>query len=64
MLRGRAGPVDEDPYRVDGMSGATITSKGVTNLLQFWLGPNGYGPYLAAYRSGRSGRSGRSERGI
>jgi Na+-transporting NADH:ubiquinone oxidoreductase subunit C len=53
VLKGRAGPVDEDPYHVDGLSGATITSRGVTNLLQFWLGENGYGPYLAAYRSER-----------
>ena len=51
VVKGRAGSVEEDPYHVDGLSGATITSKGVGNLLQFWLGENGYGPYLAAYRS-------------
>ncbi len=56
VLRGRAGSVEDDPYHVDGISGATITSKGVGNLLQFWLGENGYGPYLAAYRSERSER--------
>ena len=44
-----------------GLSGATITSKGVGNLLQFWLSEHGYGPYLAAYRSSRSDRT---ERGI
>jgi Na+-transporting NADH:ubiquinone oxidoreductase subunit C len=53
VLKGRAGSVEEDPYHVDGLSGATITSKGVTNLLQFWLGKSGYGPYLAAYRTER-----------
>jgi Na+-transporting NADH:ubiquinone oxidoreductase subunit C len=53
VLKGRAGSVEDDPYHVDGLSGATITSKGVTNLLQFWLGENGYGPYLTAYRSQR-----------
>ena len=53
VLKGRAGSVEEDPYHVDGLSGATITSKGVTNLLQFWLGESGYGPYLAAYRTER-----------
>jgi Na+-transporting NADH:ubiquinone oxidoreductase subunit C len=51
VLKGRAGPVEEDPYNVDGLSGATITSKGVGNLLQFWLGEHGYGPFLASYRS-------------
>lgn len=33
-------------HEVDGISGATRTGNGVTNLLQFWLGPDGYGPYL------------------
>ena len=34
------------PWRVDGLSGATLTSRGVTNLLRYWAGPYGYGPYL------------------
>jgi Na+-transporting NADH:ubiquinone oxidoreductase subunit C len=34
------------PYQVDGLSGATITSKGVSNLLSFWLGDLGYKPYM------------------
>lgn len=33
-------------YQVDGLSGATLTSNGVSNMLQFWLGENGFGPYL------------------
>lgn len=33
-------------YQVDALSGATITSNGVTSMLQFWLGENGFGPYL------------------
>ena len=33
-------------YQVDGLSGATITSNGVTNLLSFWLGDMGYGPFI------------------
>ena len=39
-------------HRVDGLSGATLTSNGVTNLMRFWLGPRGYGPFLATV-SGR-----------
>jgi Na+-transporting NADH:ubiquinone oxidoreductase subunit C len=46
VARGPAGPPDADPFRVDGISGATITSRGVTHLLHFWLGEHGYGPYL------------------
>ncbi|MBB3189383.1 Na(+)-translocating NADH-quinone reductase subunit C [Halomonas cerina] len=37
---------------VDALSGATLTSNGVTNMLQFWLGPAGFGEYLARFRSG------------
>ena len=33
-------------HQVDGISGATRTGTGVTNLVRFWLGPDGYGPYL------------------
>ncbi len=34
------------PYEVDGISGATRTGNGVTNMLTFWLGPLGFGPFL------------------
>tara|TARA_B110000014_G_C20118062_1_gene591248 strand:- start:1993 stop:2775 length:783 start_codon:yes stop_codon:yes gene_type:complete len=34
---------EKSKYQVDGLSGATITSNGVTNLLSFWLGEMGYG---------------------
>ncbi len=37
-------------YKVDALSGATLTSRGVTNLLQFWLGEDGYGPFLKKFR--------------
>ncbi len=50
VVKGKAGSVEAAPYDVDGLSGATITSRGVTDLLQFWLGDNGFGPTLAGYR--------------
>ena len=37
---------------VDGMSGATITSNGVEGLVNYWLGPDGFGPFLDRYREG------------
>ena len=46
VIKGSAGAPDEDPYQVDGLSGATITSNGVTYLLQFWLGEHGFGPFI------------------
>lgn len=33
-------------FEVDGLSGATITSKGVTHMLHYWLGEDGFGPFL------------------
>ena len=50
--KGPAGPPSEDPYVVDGITGATVTSRGVTRLLRFWLGDEGFGPYLQAQREG------------
>lgn len=42
-------PVD-NPYAVDGLSGATITSRGVTDLVRYWVSDDGYGPFLAKMR--------------
>jgi Na+-transporting NADH:ubiquinone oxidoreductase subunit C len=48
------GVVDESrsgaEHRVDGLAGATLTTRGVDNLLKFWLGENGFGPFLARMR--------------
>lgn len=59
VVRGRAGSVAEDPHRVDGISGATLTGRGVTEMLRFWLGDDGYGPYLRTLR-GRAADSGQA----
>jgi Na+-transporting NADH:ubiquinone oxidoreductase subunit C len=48
---GGVGSPEKDPYQVDALSGATITSNGVTRMLHFWLGENGFGPYLAKVRA-------------
>jgi Na+-transporting NADH:ubiquinone oxidoreductase subunit C len=53
VIKGQAGPPDQDPYHVDGLSGATITSRGVTHLLNFWLGDDGFGPFLQKFRDQR-----------
>jgi Na+-transporting NADH:ubiquinone oxidoreductase subunit C len=42
VIKGRAGDdPKKDPYQVDGLSGATITSNGVTTM-KFWFGPDGF----------------------
>ena len=50
LVKGSAGPPEQDPYEVDALSGATMTSKAVTKLLRFWLGKEGFGPYLEKVR--------------
>jgi len=50
VIKGQAGPPETDPHRVDGLSGATLTSRGVENLINFWLGEDGFGPYLRRVR--------------
>lgn len=52
LIKGLVNSSDADAaYKVDGLSGATITSNGVTGLVQYWLGADGFGPYLAKFRS-------------
>ena len=51
VTRGQAGSFEIDPHRVDGLAGATLTSRGVTSLLRFWLGEQGFGPYLGRLRT-------------
>jgi len=50
VIKGFAPPADQAPYEVDGLSGATLTARGVTNLVHFWLGDNGYGLFLEKTR--------------
>ncbi|MDP6580499.1 MAG: Na(+)-translocating NADH-quinone reductase subunit C [Vicinamibacterales bacterium] len=56
VVKGLAGAAADDPHAVDGLSGATLTSRGVTNLLRFWLGADGFEPYLTRLRT-EQGRS-------
>lgn len=48
VVRGQA----SGPYEVDGISGATRTGNGVTNMLRYWLGEHGFGPFLTQLRDG------------
>jgi len=53
IAKGRASA--DDPrakFLVDGVSGATLTGNGVTNLMQYWFSDRGYGPYLRKLRGG------------
>ncbi|UMA63501.1 FMN-binding protein [Roseivivax marinus] len=48
VARGEASP----PYEVDGITGATRTGRGFTNMVRFWLGTEGYGPLIRAVQRG------------
>lgn len=52
------GAVDPDAasanWEIDGLAGATLTSKGITNLVHFWLGEDGFKPFLNNLRAGEA----------
>lgn len=41
-------------HQVDGLSGATITTRGVHNMLQYWLSGKGYGRLIETLKEGGS----------
>ena len=44
VVKGGAEP--GNPNQVDGLSGATLTSRGVDSLVKFWVGESGFGKFL------------------
>lgn len=55
VVKGHVDPTTPDAeYKVDGLSGATLTSNGVENLLHFWLGEHGYKPFIDNLKKGEA----------
>lgn len=56
--QGKELPIDlvksgaDNEHEVDGLSGATLTSNGVDNTVDYWTGDNAFGPFLAKVREG------------
>jgi Na+-transporting NADH:ubiquinone oxidoreductase subunit C len=47
VIKGSVNPSSPNAaYQIDGLSGATLTSVGVDNLVKYWMGPQGFGPVL------------------
>tara|TARA_B100000575_G_scaffold260465_1_gene233468 strand:- start:535 stop:1308 length:774 start_codon:yes stop_codon:yes gene_type:complete len=47
VIKGKVDPMDLDnSYKVDGLSGATLTSRGVTNMVSYWFSDSGYANIL------------------
>lgn len=41
-------------HQIDALSGATLTSNGVQHTFTYWMGENGFGPYLTKVRNGEA----------
>lgn len=55
LLKGSVDPSSANAdWKVDGLSGATLTSRGVTNLISYWMGDNGFAPFLENLRKGEA----------
>ncbi len=55
LIKGNVDPASPNAmHQVDGLAGATLTGNGVTNLVHFWLGKNGYAPFLANLKAGEA----------
>jgi Na+-transporting NADH:ubiquinone oxidoreductase subunit C len=53
LIKGAVAPgASGAQYQIDGLAGATLTSRGVTNLIQFWLGEKGFQKFLSNLRTG------------
>lgn len=53
LIKGNVDPASASAkHQIDGLAGATLTSVGVTNLVQFWMGENGYAPFLSNLKAG------------
>ena len=52
LIKGNVDPSKPgSEYQVDGLAGATLTSQGVSNLIKYWLGQNGFGPFLEKFKT-------------
>lgn len=48
---GKSSKTRQQRHYVDGISGATITTRGVHNMIHYWLGEDGFGPFLSHLKS-------------
>ena len=55
LVKGAVDPSSADAdWQIDGLAGATLTARGITNLVQFWLGNDGFEPFLNNLKSGEA----------
>lgn len=50
VVKGNVDPSTENAdYKIDGIAGATLTARGVGNMIQFWFGEMGYQPFITNF---------------
>ncbi|MBL4611230.1 Na(+)-translocating NADH-quinone reductase subunit C [Halopseudomonas sp.] len=55
VIKGSVDPGMKDAeHKIDGLAGATLTSRGVEKLVQFWMGENGFRPFLDKLSAGEA----------
>ena len=53
LIKGKVDPSAANAkHQIDGLSGATLTGNGVTNMVKYWMGENGYAPFLTNLKAG------------
>ncbi|MEM7226895.1 MAG: Na(+)-translocating NADH-quinone reductase subunit C [Pseudomonadota bacterium] len=52
VVKGAAASGPEGEHQVDGLAGATLTARGVNNLVRYWAGEDGFGPFLKKLQEG------------
>jgi Na+-transporting NADH:ubiquinone oxidoreductase subunit C len=53
LIKGTVDTASPDAdWQIDGLSGATLTARGVSNLMHFWLGEDGFQPFLSNLKKG------------
>ena len=48
----KVAPPAGEQFHIDALAGATLTTAGVNNLVRFWMGEQGYGPFLERLKAG------------
>lgn len=55
VMKGAANPQsDKAQHQIDGLSGATLTTRGVSNLVKYWMGSGGYAAFLDNLKNGEA----------
>ncbi len=55
FVKGKAATTEPaESHQIDGLSGATLTTKGVDNLMEFWFGNHGFKPFFAQIKKERA----------